>query len=395
MTEYGWAVATLGDRYRRKVGNNDTLHAARGDAVALQYHATDVITWHPDGTVDLVPWDSVTTRRRFDKYLSGVRVGTESGFQRLTYAGNAYGLHHAGRVTLHPDGTVTGDVIDAAAHADRVREHRRAMARDARARRKLAAAQAEASATLAAVRTVFRDACGGYVTAYAAALAAVSTVARSAGWGDGYGRGVRVPIRSTRHLAEMQREREAAAGRMLAATVAAFGAPFAAWSARRESARGMLAVARDAFGAAFAWSVRQRDALAWCAANGVTVDGSGCAWLAKRVVRDGSGGLVSHWPGTGGRTVWYAGATVEPDRFEPGAWCGAGLHACATDTDARQWVDGPESVPVAVRVRAVDIVTDHAHGIGGARGGKVKVPRVVDVAVSGPARRAVLGGRVA
>jgi len=94
-------------RDRAKVGNNTYAHR-RGDDVAIQLHATDVATFHPDGTITLDSggWLTVTTKARMNDALPAplginsvdgvweIRAGTErvaTFFDGITLAPGADG----------------------------------------------------------------------------------------------------------------------------------------------------------------------------------------------------------------------------------------------------------------------------------------------------------------
>lgn len=58
------------NEHSRKVGNNTYLRR-RGEDIALQLHATDVLTFHRDGsvTLDNGGWKTKTTKERIHDYL--------------------------------------------------------------------------------------------------------------------------------------------------------------------------------------------------------------------------------------------------------------------------------------------------------------------------------------
>ena len=76
---YAEADAQLQGRCKdkRKVANNTWL-IRRGDDIALQLHATDVVTLHKDGTISLNSggWRTVTTKDRIGQYC---RIGQSQG----------------------------------------------------------------------------------------------------------------------------------------------------------------------------------------------------------------------------------------------------------------------------------------------------------------------------
>lgn len=65
---------------RRKVANNTYLER-RGDAIAVKLHATDVVTFHPDGSAELSTggWFTVTTKARMNDALSCGQVYSDRG----------------------------------------------------------------------------------------------------------------------------------------------------------------------------------------------------------------------------------------------------------------------------------------------------------------------------
>ena len=105
----------------RKVANNTYLER-RGDDIAVRLHATDVVTFHADGTVTLDSggWLTVTTKARMNEWLpGGVYVGSIKGRWFLLYHG---GTHDA---VPYADGLVldleTLDVVDGQAAAEAVK----------------------------------------------------------------------------------------------------------------------------------------------------------------------------------------------------------------------------------------------------------------------------------
>jgi len=74
---YSEALSRLGPRESRKIANNTYLERRDDGDIALRLHRTDVLTYHPDGTVTLNSggWQTVTTKRRMNQYLpNGYRV---------------------------------------------------------------------------------------------------------------------------------------------------------------------------------------------------------------------------------------------------------------------------------------------------------------------------------
>jgi len=99
------------------------------------------------------------------------------------------------------------------------------------------------------------------------------------------------------------------------------------------------------------------DAATWLDYYGVNVTKAGYAILFK-AVND------SWQTNKGARWTYSPGATVKPERWDAGRFCGDGLHLCARPELSARYYDGATKF-VAVRVKAADIVP---------LGGKVKVP---------------------
>lgn len=70
-TYQGW-LAHLGDRTSRKVAHN-TYAVLHPDGVAIRFHRTDILVFHPDGTitVDTGGWHTATTKTRLNAFLPG------------------------------------------------------------------------------------------------------------------------------------------------------------------------------------------------------------------------------------------------------------------------------------------------------------------------------------
>lgn len=69
MKSYQEAEVKLGNRESRKLENNTYLQR-RGDNIAVKLHATDVVTYRPDGKIvlDSGGWRTVTTKDRINRY---------------------------------------------------------------------------------------------------------------------------------------------------------------------------------------------------------------------------------------------------------------------------------------------------------------------------------------
>jgi hypothetical protein len=107
----------------RKVANNTYLER-RGDDIAVRLHATDVVTFHADGTITLSTggWFTVTTKARINDYLpGGITLSSVRGRWFLTYTGHWDGEHYVTserKAVPYTDGIVLDlaslDVIDGA-----------------------------------------------------------------------------------------------------------------------------------------------------------------------------------------------------------------------------------------------------------------------------------------
>lgn len=96
------ALLTGRNRDSRKVANNTYL-VRRGEKIAVQLHATDVVTFHPDGSFTLSTggWDTVTTRDRITTY-SPARLHARKGETHVTVKGREYRMHDG--ITFGPRG---------------------------------------------------------------------------------------------------------------------------------------------------------------------------------------------------------------------------------------------------------------------------------------------------
>lgn len=71
MSESYWSVQTkLGNRDSRKVQHNTYLQRRPDGDIALRYHNTDILTWHPDNTVTYQTngWRTATTKTRMSAW---------------------------------------------------------------------------------------------------------------------------------------------------------------------------------------------------------------------------------------------------------------------------------------------------------------------------------------
>jgi hypothetical protein len=71
---------TSDSRDSRKIANNTRLETRGPDAIAVELHSTDVVTFHRSGAVSINSggWQSVTTKERINRYLpAGVSLFQE------------------------------------------------------------------------------------------------------------------------------------------------------------------------------------------------------------------------------------------------------------------------------------------------------------------------------
>lgn len=109
------ADARLGKRASLNIGWHTKLLRYDNGRIAVRYHDTDVVTYLPDGRVELRTggWKSQTTKRRMEDY-SAAYVWSDNGIwyvkprsEGSPWSGNGTSYLFAEGVILHPDGTVT------------------------------------------------------------------------------------------------------------------------------------------------------------------------------------------------------------------------------------------------------------------------------------------------
>lgn len=102
---------------RRKLGNN-TYAERRGDSIAIRLHATDILTFHPDGRIvaQTGGWKTLTTKDRLNSYLP-VYISQRQG--RWFVGSNGKTVEFADGITFHPDGSITGAKPASAADAEK------------------------------------------------------------------------------------------------------------------------------------------------------------------------------------------------------------------------------------------------------------------------------------
>ncbi len=105
MRDYQTAETYLGKKTDRPLPGRFTRLQRRDDgSIAVRYHATDVITYRPDGTIraDSGGYRTMTTKARIAEY-SPIRVSQTRG---LWYVGD--GLYQDG--IIYQDGTIRGTI---------------------------------------------------------------------------------------------------------------------------------------------------------------------------------------------------------------------------------------------------------------------------------------------
>lgn len=106
--DYAEALRHLGNRPGYRAGHNTrVVREGYAGLPALRYHDTDVVTYHPDGSLvlDSGGWRTVTTKDRLNQ-VGAVRVWSE---RSVWYVGWHSGIHaFADGIRLYPDGRVEG-----------------------------------------------------------------------------------------------------------------------------------------------------------------------------------------------------------------------------------------------------------------------------------------------
>lgn len=90
MMNYNKAIETLGNRDQKKIGNNTYLVKRNGGEVAIRLHATDILTFRPDGSVVVKTngWQTVITKARINEHLPMRGIFQRSGAWYWTPRGN-------------------------------------------------------------------------------------------------------------------------------------------------------------------------------------------------------------------------------------------------------------------------------------------------------------------
>ena len=109
MKSYQEAQELLGSRESRKLENNTYLQR-RGDNLAVRLHATDVVTYRPDGKIILNSggWRTVTTKDRINKYAP-INLWQDKGqwFIGQNWTRPPAGIYQDNMV-IHSSGALTG-----------------------------------------------------------------------------------------------------------------------------------------------------------------------------------------------------------------------------------------------------------------------------------------------
>ena len=85
------------------IGNNTKL-VRRDNGIAVRHWSTDIITYHPNGSISLQAHNSATTRARYNSYLNQ-RVWTEDGWMFINDSnGNEYRFEDD--LMIESDGTI-------------------------------------------------------------------------------------------------------------------------------------------------------------------------------------------------------------------------------------------------------------------------------------------------
>lgn len=124
-TKYSDLNAQLSGRNqdRRKLANNTYAERRDNGAIAIRLHATDVVTFHPDGTIvaNSGGWKTHTTKERLNDYLPA-RIWQKAG--RWFVGSNGSTIEFADGLTFHPDGKVTGGKPQSDADAEKALQKR-------------------------------------------------------------------------------------------------------------------------------------------------------------------------------------------------------------------------------------------------------------------------------
>ena len=108
------------DCIKSRLIDNNTMEYIRADgSKVIRLHLTDIITFNPDGscTLNSGGWQTVTTKDRMNKFLSGWYVIQKKSIWYLTRPGywtdtSIEKYVYADGITIHPDGSVKGQGED-------------------------------------------------------------------------------------------------------------------------------------------------------------------------------------------------------------------------------------------------------------------------------------------
>jgi hypothetical protein len=106
--DYKAAKAKLGNRDSIKISYSCKLEPRPDNKIAVKMHATDIITFHPNGkaVVDIGNWFTVTTKARLNDFLPFGRVYSIKGEWFVYYKDAHYPF--ANGMVFHPSGKITG-----------------------------------------------------------------------------------------------------------------------------------------------------------------------------------------------------------------------------------------------------------------------------------------------
>lgn len=102
VIDYNRAYSLLGSKKEKKIGYETKL-VHRENGIAVRHWATDIITYHPDGSISLQAHCSVTTKARYNAYLTQ-RVWSEKGWMFIQSNGIEYPFD--GDITIKADGSI-------------------------------------------------------------------------------------------------------------------------------------------------------------------------------------------------------------------------------------------------------------------------------------------------
>jgi len=108
---YDKALSALGSRREKKLGHNTWVCRRDDGDVAVMYHSTDIVTFHPDYSVTVCTggWDTVTTRGRLNNILPDHSVYSVDRCGIIEdVEGTAYWLNSS--VEIDSKGMITGQI---------------------------------------------------------------------------------------------------------------------------------------------------------------------------------------------------------------------------------------------------------------------------------------------